>query len=76
MPLSFLSDGMIVILVGLELILEGMYDFVDDWRHEIKVEKVLEAEAGTIYPICLAGERTCPVEDCGGPWVYERCWRF
>ncbi len=23
-----------------------------------------------IYPICLAGERTCRPEDCGGPWSY------
>ncbi|MHC4635987.1 MAG: plasmid pRiA4b ORF-3 family protein [Planctomycetota bacterium] len=49
----------------------GVYDFGDDWRHEIEVEKVLEPEAGAGYPICLAGELACPVEDCGGPWGYQ-----
>ena len=24
----------------------------------------------TQYPICLAGERSGPPEDCGGPWGY------
>lgn len=52
-------------------VFEYVYDFGDDWRHEIEVEKVLEAEAGSGYPICLAGERACPVEDCGGPWGYQ-----
>ena len=49
---------------------EYVYDFGDDWRHEIEVEKVLEAEAGVGYPVCLTGERACPAEDCGGPWAY------
>ena len=52
-------------------VFEYVYDFGDDWRHEIIVEKVLEAEAGVGYPVCLAGERACPIEDCGGPWGYE-----
>ena len=47
-----------------------MYDFGDDWRHELTVEKIMPAEKGRQYPVCLAGERACPPEDCGGPWGY------
>ena len=30
------------------------YDFGDGWEHGIHVEKVLPAEAGKRYPVCLA----------------------
>jgi len=40
------------------------YDFGDGWEHEILVEKVLPPEEGVRYPICLAGKRACPPEDC------------
>jgi hypothetical protein len=47
------------------------YDLGDCWEHEILVEKVLPREAEQLYPICLAGKRACPPEDCGGTWGYE-----
>ena len=47
------------------------YDMGDSWRHAIVVEKVLNAEAGAHYPVCLAGARACPPEDCGGIGGYE-----
>lgn len=47
------------------------YDFGDGWDHEILVEKVQEPESGVYYPLCLAGKRACPPEDCGGVWGYE-----
>jgi Plasmid pRiA4b ORF-3-like protein len=47
------------------------YDFGDDWFHEIKVEKILEPEAGAAYPRCVEGGRACPPEDCGGVWGYS-----
>lgn len=48
-----------------------VYDFGDDWVHEILVEKVLQVEKGVKYPVCIKGKRNCPPEDVGGPWGYE-----
>ena len=47
-----------------------VYDMGDNWDHTIQIEKVLPAEAGVRYPRCIAGQRACPPEDCGGPWGY------
>lgn len=47
------------------------YDFGDSWEHELEVLKVGPPEPGVHYPVCLAGERACPPEDCGGVWGYE-----
>jgi hypothetical protein len=45
-----------------------VYDFGDDWLHDIMVEKVIgRPRPDTIYPRCTGGRRTCPPEDCGGP---------
>lgn len=49
-----------------------IYDYGDNWVHEIKVEKVLDPEPGARYPRCLTGKRACPPEDCGGVPGYER----
>ncbi|MBW4694208.1 MAG: tyrosine-type recombinase/integrase [Lyngbya sp. HA4199-MV5] len=46
------------------------YDFGDEWLHEITVEKILPMQAEQPYPICLAGNRACPQEDCGSSWGY------
>jgi hypothetical protein len=40
-------------------------DLGDSWRHQVLVEEVW-AESGEAAPACLAGERACPPEDCGG----------
>lgn len=48
------------------------YDFGDSWEHRITVEKRLAPEPGRAYPVCLAGERHGPPEDCGGiPGFYN-----
>jgi len=46
------------------------YDFGDNWRHELLVEKIVPAEEAAQYPVCLKGKRACPLEDCGGSWGY------
>lgn len=46
-----------------------IYDFGDDWYHEIVLEEI-DSEP-TMYPNLLAGKGKCPPEDCGGVWGYE-----
>lgn len=36
------------------------YDFGDDWEHEIRIEKILEADPAAHYPRRAAGKRACP----------------
>ncbi len=48
-----------------------IYDFGDDWIHEVTVEKVEAKDAKLPHPVCLAGERACPPEDIGGIPGYE-----
>ena len=47
------------------------YDFGDGWEHDIALEDVLPNEPKQKYPLCIAGERACPPEDCGGVPGYE-----
>ncbi len=42
------------------------YDFGDGWSHFVLLEGILLMEKGFKYPRCIAGERACPPEDCGG----------
>jgi len=46
-----------------------IYDFGDDWVHQIVLEKILPDEIKS--PVCLGGKGCCPPEDCGGVWGYE-----
>jgi len=43
-----------------------LYDFGDDWQHLVTLEESLPRNASVRYPVCVAGERACPPEDCGG----------
>lgn len=47
------------------------YDFGDGWLHLIHIEKILPAEQGKKYPVCIKGKRACPPEDVGGIWGYQ-----
>lgn len=52
-----------------------VYDFGDDWRHELEVEAILPPDPDGYYPSCIAGARACPPEDCGGVPGYLRLVR-
>ena len=58
---SLLSEGQKFLYV---------YDFGDDWRHEITVEGIRDDSSEEVRPRCMAGEHACPPEDCGGPHMY------
>ena len=47
-----------------------VYDFGDDWQHEVIVEATACPAAEPGKAVCIAGERACPPEDCGGVWGY------
>ena len=47
------------------------YDFGDSWLHTITLEKITENTRGQKKPVCIAGARNCPPEDCGGPYAYK-----
>lgn len=47
------------------------YDFGDDWRHTVVLEKILPWKPED-DPVCVTGKRACPPEDCGGVWGYRR----
>jgi len=48
------------------------YDMGDGWLHEVLLEGVFLKEKGVRYPRCIAGERACPPEDCGGTLGFKR----
>jgi len=47
------------------------YNFGEGWQIEVKVEKSGVLEKGAVYPLCLAGERAGPPEDCGGLEAFQ-----
>lgn len=46
------------------------YDFGDGWEHTLILEKVIDSDPDMKDPVCLAGERNCPPEDCGGAYGF------
>jgi hypothetical protein len=43
-----------------------VYDFGDDWVHDVAVEKLIAGNSGSERPLCIGGKRRRPPEDCGG----------
>ncbi|MGI9001838.1 MAG: plasmid pRiA4b ORF-3 family protein [Pseudonocardia sp.] len=39
-----------------------LYDFGASWHHEVTLEKVLDLDVGTTYPVCLTGRGDFPIE--------------
>src|SRR5271170_2622681 len=48
-----------------------VYDFGDDWRHDIVVEKIIPALPGVAYPRCTGGRGWAPEGDSGGIWAHN-----
>lgn len=48
-----------------------IYDFGDDWVHDILLEKILPPEPGVAYPVCIKARKPAPEEDSGGIWNWE-----
>ncbi len=46
-----------------------IYDFGDDWLHQITLEAITDQPVES--PKLLAAKGACPPEDCGGPWGFE-----
>jgi hypothetical protein len=49
---------------------EYLYDFGDSWQHDLLLEAIVLPDPKAGYPHCLAGERSAPPEDVGGPSGY------
>jgi hypothetical protein len=46
------------------------YDFGDLWVHDLRIEATLPLDPKLVYPVCIAGRRAAPPEDCGGPHAF------
>lgn len=48
-----------------------VYDFGDNWQHDLLLEAIIMPVPDMTYPRCIAGERNCPPEDAGGIGGYR-----
>ncbi len=46
------------------------YDFTADWKLDLRLEKVLPFHPGRPLPVCTAGRRSAPPENCCGARDY------
>jgi hypothetical protein len=47
-----------------------VYNFIDHWVCDLRLEAVLPVDSRRRYPVCTGGKRAAPPEDCGGTWAY------
>jgi hypothetical protein len=48
-----------------------VYDFGDNWEHDVVIENIVAGNSGSEGSLCLGGKRHRPPEDCGGPPGYQ-----
>lgn len=49
-----------------------VYDFGDNWEHQLVLENIIPKVPTIKYPLCVGGKLACPPEDCGSiPGYYE-----
>ena len=48
------------------------YDFGDNWKHCVILERTVERSRSVAHPRCIDGENACPPEDVGGAPGYSR----
>jgi hypothetical protein len=46
------------------------YDFIDAWRHDLRIEAVHPGRPELRHPVCTGAARSAPPEDCGGPLAF------
>jgi hypothetical protein len=46
------------------------YDFDDNWKHDIRLEKVFPSNSKRVFPVRTGGQRPVPPEDCGWARAY------
>lgn len=43
-----------------------VYNFIDHWVCDLRLEAILPLDPRRVYPVCTGGKRATPPEDCGG----------
>jgi len=53
-----------------------VYDFGDNWRHRVTLEKEVATKPAPKTASCIGGSRCCPPEDVGGTGGYKNFMRI
>jgi hypothetical protein len=54
------------VLAQPKTMIKYVYDFGDNWEHQLTVTNIRAGEPSVSYPRYIGGERNGPPEDCGG----------